>query len=75
MNKVNKTNYIDYIMDYEQGELTDLKTLDLFSFLIKDKICWNLQGHYGRTAKNLINEGWISPKGFINEELIETHQL
>ena len=63
--KVNNENRIDYIMDYEMGELSDIDTLHLFSHLIKTNMAWSLQGHYGRTATALINNGWIDSKGNI----------
>ena len=62
---VNAKNSINYIIEYESGELTDNATLDLFSYLIKTGQCWTLQGHYGRTAKNLIEGGYIDKKGNI----------
>lgn len=53
------------IMLYEQGELSKDDTLDLFAELIKSKLCWSLQGHYGRTAKALIDADYISPQGTV----------
>ena len=48
---------IGSIMAYEEGELSTDKTLELFANLIKTGQCWSLQGHYGRTAKALIDNG------------------
>jgi hypothetical protein len=56
-------SFIDQIMAYEDGELSELETLDLFAGLIRDGICWQLQGSYGRTAASLIDAGLISPEG------------
>ena len=39
-----KKQTIDYIMDYEMGNLSDLDTLKLFSELIKNGMAWTLQG-------------------------------
>ena len=50
---------VSQIMAYEQGELGASKTLELFSELVKSGIVWSLQGHYGRTAADLIDAGWI----------------
>ena len=69
--KVNETNRVDYIMDYEMGELNDLDTLQLFSHLIKNGMAWNLQGHNGRTARTLINSDWIFESGELNVDRIE----
>ena len=53
------------IIAFENGELNDEKALELFSLLIKTGQAWTLQGHYGRTAKRLINGGYISETGEI----------
>jgi hypothetical protein len=57
---------IDQIIRYENGELDDNGTLELFSELIKSGQCWSLQGHYGRTAKHLIDNGFINLEGEID---------
>jgi len=66
-----KKDIIDYIMDYEMGDLDDMQTLSLFSNLIKTGHAWKLQGHYGRTAQNLINDEWILSDGTINDGKLE----
>jgi len=48
---------IDKIISYEQGELDEDQTVELFQELINDGSAWTLQGHYGRTATALINAG------------------
>lgn len=57
---------INDIISYEQGELSNEKTLMMFSELIKTGQAWTLQGHYGRTAKSLIGNNLIDEKGIIN---------
>ena len=59
------------IIAYEQGELDNAGCIKLFSELIKTGQCWTLQGHYGRTAKTLIEQGLISKAGVINWEVLE----
>ena len=51
------------IMAYESGELDDEGTLTLFSHLIKSGLAWQLQGHYGRLAQALIEQGFIGHDG------------
>jgi len=56
-------NFIDQIIAYEQGELDEAGILKLFSLLIQDGSAWTLQGHYGRTARALIDAEYISEDG------------
>jgi hypothetical protein len=51
-------NLGDKIIAYESGELSQTEIIDLFAGL-----AWTLQGCYGRTAKDLIGAGYISPTG------------
>ena len=51
------------IIDYEMGHLNDKQTLRLFSELLKTGMAWSLQGHYGRTAQALIDDGWLEADG------------
>ena len=51
------------IIKYEEGELSEDDTVDLFASLIESGMVWKLQGHYGRTAKDLIDDGWIDGCG------------
>jgi hypothetical protein len=64
-------NFVDNIIAYESGELADNDILILFSELIKNGMAWTLQGCYGRTAKALIEGGYISDKGEILKEFDE----
>ena len=66
-----KKDIIDYIMDYEMGVMSDLDTLKMFSELIKNGMAWSLQGHYGRTAKHLIENEYLMDNGDFNNEKLE----
>ena len=54
-------NVTGLICDYEEGLLDEEQILDLFQLLVDTGLAWQLQGHYGRTAADLINRGYISP--------------
>ena len=45
------------IIRYENGELTEEEENEFFQELVNSGMAWKLQGHYGRTATNLIEEG------------------
>lgn len=69
-------NWTDYdhvgaIIQYEGGEQSAEETLRLFQYLVDTGLAWKLQGHYGRTAKTLIDKGLVSASA--NEE--PTHTL
>ena len=64
-NRTGKTDTLALIMAFEEGELSEHDTLVLFSRLIKSGQAWTLQGFYGRTARQLIDAGLITPKGDI----------
>jgi hypothetical protein len=68
----NKTsNRVDKFMRFESGEMDGNEILEFFSELIRDGLCWHLQGVYGRTASNLINTGFIDEKGNIRRRFEE----
>jgi len=48
------------IIRYENGEMNHDEAVEFFQRLIDSGLCWQLQGHYGRTAKGLIDEGMCS---------------
>jgi hypothetical protein len=53
-------NQIDKIIAYESGELGETETIELFQELIDSGLAWKLQGHYGRMAKYLIDNGYCT---------------
>ena len=50
------------IIAYENGEMPYQEMLVFFQKLVDSGFAWQLQGSYGRTAKDLIEQGLISPK-------------
>jgi len=54
---------INAIIAYESGELESNEVLTLFAGLIASGLAWSLQGHYGRTANALIENGYINRAG------------
>jgi len=56
---------VDQIIAYESGDLDADQTIELFSTLVDNGMAWTLQGHYGRTAQALIDQGYLSPEGDI----------
>lgn len=55
--EVTMINYFDDILRYENGELDLDEALSFFQYLIDTGLAWRLQGHYGRTAQHLIEDG------------------
>ncbi len=49
---------LDKMIAWEEGELDDDGTIELFQELIDNGMAWSLQGCYGRTASALIEAGY-----------------
>ena len=56
---------VDKIIAFESGELSAKDTIELFAELVRTGDAWRLQGFYGRTAKSLIDSGFIDRTGKI----------
>jgi len=54
---------VDNIIKYENGEMTEGEAVEFFQALINSGLVWKLQGHYGRTAVSLIEEGLCNASG------------
>ena len=61
-----KLDVVGLMMDFEDGSISKYNFYKLFSYLIKTRQAWRLQGFYGRTAKAIIESGYISEDGTIN---------
>lgn len=56
--EINQANYLSILIDFETGQLDDETTIKFFQYLIDTGLAWQLQGFYGRTAKDLIASGY-----------------
>lgn len=72
---VNAENVTDYIIDFENGDISVEMTLELFSYLIKSGLAWQLQGSYGRSAMGLIDSNIIDSTGKINWTKIHEKEI
>lgn len=52
-----KFNTLDFILDFESGDISDEYLIEGFQHLIDTGQAWTLQGFYGRTAQALIDAG------------------
>lgn len=57
-----KYDALDQLMAYEAGDLDDDATIVLFQHLVDTGQAWSLQGHYGRTARALIDAGHVTER-------------
>ncbi len=55
-----KRSLVNDIVAYELDELSEDEVIDLFQRLVDSGAAWKLQGHYGRTAAELINAGLVT---------------
>lgn len=58
---IKKFDAVDFVMRFESGDIDEPSIVEGFQHLINDGTVWHLQGMYGRTAKNLIEEGICKP--------------
>ena len=50
------------IIAFEQGEMNEAEVVQFLQELIDSGLVWQLQGHYGRTARRLIEAGRCRPR-------------
>jgi len=53
-------DFINDVIKYEEGNMTDEEIISFFQYLVDSGIAWTLQGHYGRMAMHLIEEELIT---------------
>ena len=54
-----KFDQVGAIIAFENGSLNDEEIIELFQHLVNTGLAWSLQGVYGRTAKYLIEQGYV----------------
>ena len=54
---------VSLLTDFEMGELDSYDTLKLFGGLISTGTINSLQGYYQRTARDLVETGYLSNEG------------
>jgi hypothetical protein len=52
-------NVVDKMIDYENGNLTQIQVVSLFQELVNTGMAWELQGSYRRTTMDLLKSGLI----------------
>lgn len=50
---------LSQMIAWENGELDEEDTVTLFQALVDSGLAWQLQGAYGRQARDLINAGLV----------------
>ena len=68
-----KKDQLDKMMSWEEGSLSEVEEISLFSGLISTGLAWQLQGCYGRAAQSFIQNNIISQKGKILVNLNEIY--
>jgi len=53
-------NLVEQIVKYENGSMDEKEMVAFFQGLIDTGLAWSFQGHYGRTAVALIEEGYCT---------------
>ena len=59
------SDLVDKIMAFENDKLDKDEIIELFAGLVRTGMAWELQPMYGRIAKQMIADEWISPEGEI----------
>jgi hypothetical protein len=52
-------NWFSAVMEYENGQLSENETIELFQYLVDTGLAWQLQGAYGRAAMSMIEAGLV----------------
>jgi hypothetical protein len=55
-------NLFDSMLAWENGDLDEERTIELFQALVDNGMAWTLQGTYGRMAARLLEAGLIQQR-------------
>ena len=61
--EIDTQDLVSLLTDFEMGELDSYDTLKLFGGLISTGTINSLQGYYQRTARDLVDAGYLSNEG------------
>jgi hypothetical protein len=53
------SDLVEKIVRYEHGDMPPAEEVDFFKELVETGMVWQLQGHYGRKAHTLIDQGLV----------------
>lgn len=57
--KAKPWNELDFIIEFEGGDLSEDEVIEGFQHLVDNGHAWMLQGMYGRTAADMIRAGVV----------------
>lgn len=60
MGSMSEADLYEAMVAYEDGELDEAGTVRMFQHLVNSGDAWRLNGHYGRTAMDLIEAGLVT---------------
>lgn len=71
---INQTTLTPFVaMMIVESDYSDLQeSLQAWAYLIKTRLCWQLQGWYGRNAANLIEQNLITKDGEICWHMVDS---
>ena len=69
--EITPETFVDYVIAFEEGDIDAPTVFKFFSYILKHGMINQFQGHYSRTARGLIEGGWLNEDGSYTEQ---THQ-
>lgn len=60
MGSMSEAELYEAMVAYENGDLDEADTARMFQHLVNSGDAWRLNGHYGRTAMDLIAVGLVT---------------